>query len=127
MLKYALLILWGKKGVPANFYAFCISDYRYGQDFSSPTMDYISTAPQIFTLLRGGGKKIVKRNIIFCLIPSSSTFPVVVPFGRAPAQVSKYVGQMGVQMVKAIVIAPQSQHRVAKVSVSRKKRHQRCC
>ena len=26
MLKYAVLILWRKKGVPANFYAFCISD-----------------------------------------------------------------------------------------------------
>ena len=25
MLKYAVLILWRKKGVPANFYAFCIS------------------------------------------------------------------------------------------------------
>ena len=24
MLKYAVLILWRKKGVPANFYAFCI-------------------------------------------------------------------------------------------------------
>ena len=26
MLKYAVLILWRKKGVPANFYAFCISE-----------------------------------------------------------------------------------------------------
>ena len=25
MLKYAVLILWRKKSVPANFYAFCIS------------------------------------------------------------------------------------------------------
>ena len=25
MLKYAVLILWRKKGVAANFYAFCIS------------------------------------------------------------------------------------------------------
>ena len=25
MVKYAVLILWRKKGVPANFYAFCIS------------------------------------------------------------------------------------------------------
>ena len=27
MLKYAVLILWRKNGVPANFYAFCISVY----------------------------------------------------------------------------------------------------
>ena len=27
MLKYAVLILWRKKGVAANFYAFCISGY----------------------------------------------------------------------------------------------------
>ena len=26
MLKYAMLILWRKKDVVANFYAFCISD-----------------------------------------------------------------------------------------------------
>ena len=25
MLKYAVLILWRKKGIAANFYAFCIS------------------------------------------------------------------------------------------------------
>ena len=27
MLKYAVLILWRKKGVAANFYAFCISGH----------------------------------------------------------------------------------------------------
>ena len=27
MLKYAVLIRWRKKGVPANFYAFCISAF----------------------------------------------------------------------------------------------------
>ena len=27
MLKYAVLILWRKKGAAANFYAFCISDF----------------------------------------------------------------------------------------------------
>jgi len=28
MLKYAVLILWRTIGVPANFYAFCISDEK---------------------------------------------------------------------------------------------------
>ena len=31
MLKYAVLILWRKKGVAANFYAFCISAWRSPQ------------------------------------------------------------------------------------------------
>ena len=47
-------------------------------------------------------------------------FSWVVPCETARTQVSEYVGHIGVQMIKTIVIAGQSQDRAAKVGLSRK-------
>ena len=47
-------------------------------------------------------------------------FSWVVPSERARTQLSEYVGHIGVQMIKTIVIAAQSQDRAAKVGSSRK-------
>ena len=47
-------------------------------------------------------------------------FSWVVPCERARTQLSEYVGHIGVQMIKTIVIAGQSQDRAAKVGLSRK-------
>ena len=47
-------------------------------------------------------------------------FSGVVPSERARTHDSEYVGHIGVQMIKTIVIAAQSQDRSAKVGSSRK-------
>ena len=49
-----------------------------------------------------------------------TNFSGVVPSERARTQRSEYVGHIGVQMIKTIVIAAQSQDRSAKVGSSRK-------
>ena len=41
MLKYAVLILWRKKGVAANFYAFCISDEEEDDNNENDGENYV--------------------------------------------------------------------------------------
>ena len=43
MLKYAVLILWRKKGIPAHFYAFCISGLEYARIESGGSHSILAT------------------------------------------------------------------------------------
>ena len=77
------------------------------------------------TLLRGGDTENDRKRRFLLKSPLLDIFVKtfcswVVPCERARTQLSEYVGHIGVQMIKTIVIAGQSQDRAAKVGLSRK-------
>ena len=77
------------------------------------------------TLLRGGDTENDRKRRFLLKSPLldifvKKFFSGVVPSERARTHDSEYVGHIGVQMIKTIVIAAQSQDRSAKVGSSRK-------
>ena len=77
------------------------------------------------TLLRGGDTENDRKRHFLLKSPLldifvKKIFSGVVPSERARTHDSEYVGHIGVQMIKTIVIAAQSQDRSAKVGSSRK-------
>ena len=77
------------------------------------------------TLLRGGDTENDRKRRFLLKSPLldifvKKIFSGVVPSERARTHDSEYVGHIGVQMIKTIVIAAQSQDRSAKVGSSRK-------
>ena len=63
MLKYAVLILWRKKGVAANFYAFCISDWFSNQ---GPYFTYVLKELRIIGAINVVFKTSTIHTILTC-------------------------------------------------------------
>ena len=79
----------------------------------------------IFYFAEGGDTKNGRKRRFLLKSPLldifvKKIFSGVVPSERARTHDSEYVGHIGVQMIKTIVIAAQSQDRAAKVGSSRK-------